>query len=83
MNERECLLRQLSSAQFAAWELHIYLDTHSDDARALEMYEKYTERFEKLRCEFEKKFGPLSVGNGTANEWLADPWPWEREGADC
>lgn len=83
MNRREMLLRQLSAAQFAAWELHMYLDTHSDDCRAQELYEKHVARFEKLKCEFENEFGPLSTGVGDAAQWLADPWPWDPQGDDC
>ena len=30
MTRKQALLR-LSQVQFAAWELHVYLDTHPDD----------------------------------------------------
>lgn len=83
MTKRESLLRQLSAAQFAAWELHVYLDTHTDDQKAAAMYEKHVARFERLKAEFEKAYGPLNTGTGTAAEWLADPWPWEAQGGDC
>ena len=28
MNEQERLMRQINATQFAAWELHVFLDTH-------------------------------------------------------
>ena len=42
------LMRELSSVKFAAWELHLYLDTHPCDEKALEMHKKYTERAKEL-----------------------------------
>lgn len=77
------MLRRLSAAQFAVWELHMYLNTHSNDKKALEMYKKHLEHFNELKREFEDNFGPLTIGDGSAAEWLQDPWPWEAEGDDC
>lgn len=37
MTPREKLLLRLSSAQFARWELHMYLDTHPNDMQAIAM----------------------------------------------
>lgn len=80
MNEREMLLRRLSSAQFAAFELHLFLDTHPNDAEALSAIRKYEEKAAALRAEFESKFGPLQAGDtygDTSWKWLSDPWPWD------
>ena len=77
------LLRELSSTQFAAWELHLYLDTHKCDEKALHMQRKYTKRAAELREEFEEKFGPLSANTGSGREWLQNPWPWEYKECDC
>ena len=41
MTKREMLLRKLSTAQFALWELHLYLNTHPTDLEALALHEKY------------------------------------------
>lgn len=78
MNERQKLLRCLSAEQFAAWELHLYLDTHPADKKAKEMHERHQARAAELREEFESKYGPLSPRDGEGCEWLKDPWPWER-----
>lgn len=78
MNERQKLLRCLSAEQFAAWELHLYLDTHPADKKAKEMYERHQARATELREEYECKYGPLSPRDGEGCEWLKDPWPWER-----
>ena len=77
MNARESLLRQLSANQFAMWELHVYLDTHPMDKDALAMYKNYKDKSSTLRAEYERMYGPLTIGSGSSTEWLADPWPWD------
>lgn len=79
MNELEKLLRRLSAAQFALWELHLYLDTHPCDRAASRMCEKYSSEAASLKAQFEERYGPLSSGNCESCEWLRDPWPWDIE----
>lgn len=82
MTQREKLLLRLSSAQFARWELHMYLDTHPNDMQAIAMEKKYADMASALVEEYESKYGPLSPRSGVAAEWLQNPWPWDytREG---
>ena len=47
------LLKEISAVSFAAWELHLYLDTHPCDEKAIEMHRKYTVRAMELRKEYE------------------------------
>jgi len=82
MNDREMLLRRLSSSQFAAWEMKMYLDTHPSDEKALISLKKYQLQTDKLMQEFEEKYGPLVTSNvmgDTSWEWINDPWPWEYQ----
>ncbi len=82
INDKEMLLRRLSSAQFAAWEMHMYLDTHPNDRSALMSMQKYEEKARALKKEYEKRFGPLSpfdMYGDTRFEWVKDPWPWDVE----
>lgn len=87
MAERDRLLRKISSAQFAAWELHIFLDTHPNDCEALRSYQKYCETAAALTQEFERTYGPLRAQAAVGKErwkWVNDPWPWENDrGARC
>ena len=83
MSEREKLLRRLSAAQFAAWELNIFLDTHPNNPEAIARYKAYKRTARELMAQFESKFGPLEAQNiyGDARfEWVNNPWPWEIEG---
>ncbi|MBE6791549.1 MAG: spore coat protein CotJB [Clostridia bacterium] len=82
MNSREKLLRNLSSTQFALWELHLYLNTHPGDLTALGMHEKYALKFRQLKEEYEENYGPLTARSGEGIEWLKNPWPWDVGGCD-
>ena len=62
MDSKEMLLRKISTSQFAAWELHIYLDTHPNDKQAIESYADY----EQLVGGVETLFG---TGGKTIEEY--------------
>ncbi len=83
MTEREKLLKQLSAAQFAAWETHIFLDTHPENQTALENMNRFREQANALTRQYESKYGPLTIADMYGDkrfEWLDSPWPWETEG---
>lgn len=83
VNKNELPVTPMSELQvlaFAIQELALYLDTHREDAEALELYRRYQEMYQNGRNEYEKTGGPLthgSVTQGTQYAWLEDPWPWE------
>ena len=82
MNRNKMLLR-LSAVQFAAWELHVYLDTHPLDAEAALRYKELMNEYSLLLSEYEAAYGPVTKP-ATGNEWLKDPWPWENtKESDC
>ena len=73
-------LTELQTLGFALHELALYLDTHRDDAEALQLYRQYQQIYHKGMMEYGEKCGPLT--HMTPNEsaeynWLSDPWPWE------
>ena len=50
--------------------------------KAFEMFKELVEKLKKLKCEYEKNFGPLEAYNSAAFgsfKWIDSPWPWERE----
>lgn len=79
-NEKKATpLSELQTMAFAIQELALYLDTHSEDAEALELYRTLQAMYDKGRTIYEEKYGPLNhmaVANGPY-KWLRDPWPWE------
>lgn len=80
--KKEKLLRRVSALQFATYELRLFLDTHPDNKEALEMMNSYKKKYEAVKAEYEKEFGPLTLNGYNSDEWLKDPWPWENE-ANC
>ena len=81
MTKRDAALRKLSAAQFAAWDLHLYLDTHPWDTQALGAFEQATARAARLRTEYEDAYGPLTVSAAGAG-WCKGPWPWDYQECD-
>ena len=72
-------MTELQSIAFAVQELALYLDTHSCDTEALELYRQYQQQYKKCLEQYEEKFGPISHRSISRGEyrWLDDPWPWE------
>ncbi len=79
-------LTELQALEFVLVELGLYLDTHQDDAQAMELYRQYVALEKEGRARYESMYGPI-VQTATAGEktwaWLKDPWPWNfPEGGD-
>lgn len=82
MDERLKSLRQLQAANFAAYDMLLYLDTHAKDKKAFEMFKSLVEKTMRLKTAYETNYGPLTAYNsayGSEFSWLEEPWPWEKE----
>ena len=84
MTAREALLKKISTYQFAALDLQLYLDTHPGDEDTIEKMNRFKAQARPLIAEYEEKYGPLSKRGDTGNtwSWIKAPWPWESE-EDC
>lgn len=75
-------LTELQALEFVLTELALYLDTHSDDAEAFAMFQKYTALEQEGRKRYEAVYGPVTR-EATAGfdryVWFQDPWPWEYD----
>ncbi|HIV48089.1 MAG TPA: spore coat protein CotJB [Candidatus Acutalibacter stercorigallinarum] len=82
MSEEQLLRKRYYAAQFAVWELHLFLDTHPNNKEAARRLEEHQGRAAQLKREFEEKYGPIGeMGPNTSRwAWVSDPWPWEKEG---
>ena len=78
------MLKKIQCSNFAAYDMLLYLDTHSDDKKAFRMFQALVKKTKKLKCEYEEKFGPLKKSMTSTNmwSWIKGPWPWENE-EDC
>lgn len=67
------LMRAIMEADFVALDLKLYLDTHPDDTRALELYREAVRQYKACKATFEDTFYPLnSTAAGRNGEW---DWP--------
>ena len=84
MTKREMLLKKISTAQFAALDTQLFLDTHPGDTESVEKMRKYRNLAKPLIEEYEQKYGPLTKNGNDSNtwNWIKGPWPWESE-EDC
>lgn len=81
MTEQEKLMRQISAYGFAAWELHIFLDTHPDNCDAAKKLAAAQAKQKALTEQYEAKYGPINETNRNTSRWawVTGPWPWEQE----
>lgn len=57
---------------FAAWDVRLYLDTHPNDERALQLFAQLCQQ-----PTYASAFLPCA--QGYAWPWVDAPWPWELE----
>jgi spore coat protein JB len=77
---REELMRDLQAADFAAYELQLFLDTHPNDPRALMMFSQATQNAQSLKNEYESMYGPITAAGAAFKmpwQWIESPWNWE------
>ena len=81
-SEQARMLTTLSALDFAAHDIHLYLDLHPEDRDMLELYNSYRMQANDMRDEYENKYGPILVSSNATNkfpwDWNNSPWPWEK-----
>lgn len=85
MDEKSKRMRQLQAANFAAYDMLLYLDTHAKDKKAFNIFKSLVEKTNRLKKAYERDYGPLSAFNSAYSDefnWLDNPWPWEKEAND-
>ena len=79
---RQEMLRKIQEADFYAFDLQLYLNTHPDCERALNLYTQTVREAYELRKKYEEKYGPLTAmatPNKLPWQWSKNPWSWEKE----
>ncbi len=82
-NEQMALFDEISQLSFALDEIRLFLDTHPDNADALELYGKYGSKRREAVETYTNKYGPIDSYNvNTMNgwSWIDEPMPWKMEG---
>lgn len=73
-------LGEVMALDFVAHELSLYLDTHSDDEEAFELYKSVISLADMAREKYVKLYGPLThadLGKAQSYSWIKNPWPWD------
>ena len=80
--EREKKLYDIMALDFAINDLNLYLDLYPEDKECIRVFKEYVDEHKKLKKEFLKMYGPLTVTqiNDHKYEWEENPWPWDNEG---
>lgn len=81
MNDREEMLYKVQAAEFAVYDLLLYLDTHPCCRRALALFKEKCAEAEAAKSEFEAKYDPLTYCascDKTPWQWIKNPWVWEK-----
>ena len=74
----EELMRAIMEADFFAQDLKLYLDTHPDDTRAVEMFREAVRQSKACKAAFEDSFWPLVADSAGTNgnwDWFDGVWP--------
>lgn len=75
------MLRRIMQLEFQCIDLQLFLDTHPNEARAVEAFRLYSGQLMEAKQQYEAVYGPLlSYGFGAVCNgwnWINDPWPWE------
>ncbi len=77
-NSCEELMRAIMEADFYAQDLKLYLDTHPNDTRAIEMFREACRQSKACKAAFEDSFYPLtacSAGQNGCWDWLDGNFP--------
>ncbi len=79
---REELLCELMQLDFMAVDLALFLNTHPDDTKMIEQYNKTVRAADVVRDKYEKTYGPLcsfrSLSKADDFTWIDNPWPWMK-----
>lgn len=80
------LLKRIDQISFAVNDMHLYLDTHPCDQKALTYCKELVTERNKLLKEYADAYGPLTIDctaqdNSDSWKWAQQPFPWEKEGA--
>jgi len=84
-SECEELMTKINQIGFYLDDLTLYLDTHDNDAQAIQLYHEKIKENEEIRKQFAQKYYPLTKQcipycineNETAFCWQDGPMPWE------
>ena len=77
--DAQALMQRITECSFALMDLQLYLDTHPDDALALDEYKTCSQTLNQLKQEHNHTYAPLhsNAKDSQGWQWSQTPWPWD------
>ena len=77
--EQKILLKEIMEISFVLIETSLYLDTHPNDQRAINLHNNYSQKYSELISIYEAKYGLFTNTGVSGCPWtyVNGPWPWE------
>lgn len=84
MNNKSILFKKICELDFAIHELVLYLDTHPNCKKALELLNRFRQKRAEAVAAYEENYGKLIITSDNAGkngtwDWNNSPWPWEKD----
>ena len=80
---KDTLMREIMALDFALADLKLYLDTHPNDEKTIELYNKVAAKGKELFNTYQSLYGPLIAETYTGSvgswDWIDSPWPWNKK----
>lgn len=80
---RWAMMRKIQEVGLTLVDLTEYLDTHVNDAFAVERHHEAAEVYQQLVEEYESYYGPLTLGGEGCEasrwQWAVQDFPWDYE----
>ena len=76
---RQELLEWINAVCFAVSAVTLFLDTHPDDAEALEYFDEFRKQSTRALQEYSRKYGPHTIDTATATpceNWQLSTHSW-------
>lgn len=82
--DKKELMHHINVISFAVDDVSLFLNTHPDDCRARQSFEKWNSERQQALHEYADNFGPLTLDSACSDadcwSWINDPWPWQKGG---
>ena len=75
------LMKKIQMYDFCLNELNLYLDTHPNSQKGLEMFHKYNKLLSEACDEYTMMYGPITINDVSSKckwTWATEKWPWEK-----
>lgn len=80
--DKDKLKYEIMALDFALADLKLYLNTHPDCVKSIELFNSIVEKRKVLFDTYQSLYGPLIAemysGSEGSWDWVESPWPWNR-----